>query len=192
MMEQVSDDVQDDDICDRAGEPIKGGDLFRKYLLDKCQRDFERGWPQEKSARVAGALRAADDKTNDDACKANDESTKPVLHSDKPVTLLRARRQGLGLIRFTGELFKVQLLKERPMHECIKKLLSIIENPEEEDIESLCKLMTTVGQDLDTPKAKGYMDIYFGRMQMLADNPNVGSRIRYMLLAAQLETKEFD
>ncbi|KIO22665.1 hypothetical protein M407DRAFT_27848, partial [Tulasnella calospora MUT 4182] len=96
--------------------------------------------------------------------------------------LLKAKRQGLGLVRFIGELFKLQMLTERIMHECIKKLLSKIDNPEEEEIESLCKLLTTVGQALDTPKAKGHMDIYFGRMQMLADNPHVASRIRYMLL----------
>ncbi|KAG8915184.1 hypothetical protein FRC00_006841 [Tulasnella sp. 408] len=93
-----------------------------------------------------------------------------------------AKRQGLGLVRFIGELFKLQMLTERIMHECIKKLLSKIDDPEEEEIESVCKLMTTVGDALDTPRAKGHMDIYFGRMQIWADNQNVASRVRYMLL----------
>ncbi|KAG8910325.1 hypothetical protein FRC00_008399, partial [Tulasnella sp. 408] len=144
--------------------------------------DFERGWSQKESAQAAAALKAADDKAAEDASKANGENGEPVLYSDEYYALLKAKRQGLGLVRFIGELFKLQMLTERIMHECIKKLLSKIENPEEEEIESLCKLLTTVGQALDTQKAKGHMDIYFGRMQMLADNPNVASRIRYMLL----------
>ncbi|KAG8915183.1 hypothetical protein FRC00_006840, partial [Tulasnella sp. 408] len=182
MMEQISDDVQDDDFCDSAGEPLAGGNLFRKYLLNKCQREFERGWSRKESAQVATAPKAGDNQTNEDASKANDGNAKPVSPSDKTDALRKARRQGLGLIRFMGELFKIQLLTERIMHECIKMFLCEINNPEEEEIESLCKLMTTVGQDLDTPKAKGHMDIYFERMQMLADNQNVAPKIRDMLL----------
>ena len=54
------------------------------------------------------------------------------------------------MIRFIGELFKLQMSTERVMHECIKKLLGNVENPEEE-IESFCKLLTIGGSD--TPKA---------------------------------------
>src|ERR1700722_16110164 len=35
-----------------------------------------------------------------------------------------------------GKLFKPQMFNERIMHECIKKLLSNVENPEKEKIES--------------------------------------------------------
>ncbi|KAG8988055.1 hypothetical protein FRB90_002993, partial [Tulasnella sp. 427] len=182
MMEQISGNVQDDNIRNTQGEPIVGGHLFRKYLLNRCQEDFERGWSQKESAQAAAALKAETDKAAEEASKAGGENGEPVLYSDEYYALLKAKRQGLGLVRFIGELFKLQMLTERIMHECIKKLLSKIDNPEEEEIESLCKLLTTVGQALDTPKAKGHMDIYFGRMQMLADNNNVASRIRYMLL----------
>ena len=53
------------------------------------------------------------------------------------------------------------MLTERNMHECIKKLLSNVDNPEEEEIESLCKLLTTVGHAINTSKARGHMDVYF-------------------------------
>jgi translation initiation factor 4G len=36
---------------------------------------------------------------------------------------------------------------------------------EEEDIESLCRLLTTVGKGLDNAKAKQHMDVYFSRMR---------------------------
>ncbi|KAJ4487289.1 armadillo-type protein [Lentinula edodes] len=44
MMEQISANVQDDGIRNAEGKPIAGGNLFRKYLLNRCQEDFERGW----------------------------------------------------------------------------------------------------------------------------------------------------
>ena len=42
---------------------------------------------------------------------------------------------------FIGELFKFQVLTERIMHECIKELLSDVEDAEDEETESLCKLL---------------------------------------------------
>ncbi|THG94698.1 hypothetical protein EW026_g6823 [Hermanssonia centrifuga] len=89
----------------------------------------------------------------------------------------KAKRQGLGLIKFIGELFKLQMLTERIMHECVKKL----ENLEEEEIESLCKLLTTVGALLDTQKVHAHMDVYFSRMKKLTKSPNVNSRMQFML-----------
>jgi translation initiation factor 4G len=59
------------------------------------------------------------------------------------------------LIKFIGELFKLQMLMERIVYECVKKLLGNVDNPEEEEIESLCKLLTTVGNSLDTHGAYG-------------------------------------
>ena len=53
MMEQISPDVQDDGIRNAEGKPITGGQLFRKYLLNRCQEDFERGWSQKEAAAEA-------------------------------------------------------------------------------------------------------------------------------------------
>jgi hypothetical protein len=39
------------------------------------------------------------------------------------------KQHGLGLIKFIGELFKLQMLTERIMHECAKKLLGNVDNP---------------------------------------------------------------
>ncbi|KAF8176531.1 hypothetical protein BJ912DRAFT_930637 [Pholiota molesta] len=157
MMEQISAKVQDDGIKNNEGKPIAGGQLFRKYLLNRCQEDFERGWVAKETTAAAAAVKASDDKA-------------------------KAKRQGLGLIKFIGELFKLQMLTERIMHECVKKLLGNVDNPEEEEIESLCKLLTTVGGILDTPKARAHLDVYFSRMKELTKSPNVNSRMQYMLL----------
>ena len=55
---------------------------------------------------------------------------------------MKAKRRSLGLIKFIGELFKLQMLTERIMYKCVKNLLGNVDNPEEEEIESLCKLLT--------------------------------------------------
>ncbi|KAJ8595436.1 ARM repeat-containing protein, partial [Rhizopogon salebrosus TDB-379] len=42
MMEQINPDVQDGEIKDQQGEPISGGQLFRRHLIERCREDFER------------------------------------------------------------------------------------------------------------------------------------------------------
>ncbi|EPQ55176.1 ARM repeat-containing protein, partial [Gloeophyllum trabeum ATCC 11539] len=167
MTEQISPNVQVEGIRNPEGKPITGGQLFRKYLLDRCQEDFERGWAAQEAPAAAAKVEASENEA--------------TLHPKEYLAAQKARRQGLGLMKFIGELFKLQILTERIMHECIKKLLSNVDNPEEEEIESLCQLLTTVGQILDTPRAKLYMDIYFTRMKELAKNPKVSSRMQCTL-----------
>ncbi|KAG5220042.1 armadillo-type protein [Salix suchowensis] len=89
--------------------------------------------------------------------------------------------RGLDLIKFIGELFKLQMLTERIMHECVKKMLGNVDNPEEEEIEGLCELLSTVGQLLDMPKARAHMDVYFLRMKDSIKSANVTSRVQFMV-----------
>jgi hypothetical protein len=43
-MGQISPKVQDGYIKNAEGGPVAGGQLIRKYLLNRCQEDFEQGW----------------------------------------------------------------------------------------------------------------------------------------------------
>merc|ERR1711968_280665 len=70
----------------------------------------------------------------------------------------------MGNIRFIGELFKKALLAEKIMHKCVTHLLGNVEKPQEEDLEAVCNLLTTIGATLDTPRAKKWVDIYFKRL----------------------------
>ena len=179
MMEQISPKVHNDGIRNSDGRHITGGHLFRKYLLNRCQEDFERGWAYKESTATAAVSKAGED----EAVKATADSDggESALYSDEYYAAQKARRRGLGLIKFIGELFKLQMLTERIMHECVKKLLSNVENPEEEEIESLCMLLATVGALLDTPKARAHMDVYFSRMRELSKSHNVAPRQQSML-----------
>ena len=173
-MEQISTKVRDDGFKNSEGKPITGGQLFRKYLLNRCQEDFERGWVAKEVTAAAAATKALED----EAAKAANVKTKEggteeiVLYSDEYYAAQKVKRQGHGLIKFIGELFKLQMLTERIMHKCIKKFLGN-DNPEEEEIESLCKLLAAVGSMLDIPKARAHLDVYFSRMEKLMKSPNV-------------------
>jgi len=92
------------------------------------------------------------------------------------------KRRMIGNIIFIGELYKEAMLTDKIMHQCVfRRLLGDIKNPSEADLEALCKLMNTIGKVLDTNKARGSMDAYFSRMLSLTQNPNLSSRIRYLI-----------
>ena len=185
MMDTISLKVQNDDMKNSDGKPIAGGQLFRRYLLNWCQEDFERGWVTKTTTASTAAATANDDSAIKVANekKGRDEGE---LGSDEYYAAQKAKRRGLGLINFIGELFKVQMLTERIMHKCIKQLLVNVENPEEEEIEGLCQLLRTVGQLLDVPKTRAHMDVYFSRMKGLCKNKNVSSRAQFMLQVVAL------
>lgn len=115
----------------------------------------------------------------------------------------------MGNIKFIGELFKLKMLTEVIMHDCIVKLLK---NHDEESLECLCRLLSTIGKDLDFEKAKvethggsdremmllgnvesgqmnsskyhhpqPRMDQYFNQMEKIIKERKTSSRIRFML-----------
>ncbi|CAG8466324.1 4544_t:CDS:2 [Diversispora eburnea] len=170
MMDRIDVEIIDENVKKADSKFIQGGTLVRKYLLNRCQEYFEKGW------KVRVPL-------------SSNEKGEPDLMSVEYYTAAKAKRNWLGLIRFLGELFKLNMLTRRIMHECIKKLLTVSDNPEtpeEEEMESLCILLTTVGQQLDHGKAKIHMDTYFSRIEDISRNPKISSRIRSMLQESHL------
>ncbi|GMI74103.1 eukaryotic translation initiation factor 4G, CUCUMOVIRUS MULTIPLICATION 2 [Hibiscus trionum] len=137
---------------------------FKRLLLNKCQEEFERGEREQEEAN-----------------KLEEEGEAKQSGEEREEKRIKARRRMLGNIRLIGELYKKKMLTERIMHECIKKLLGEYENPDEEDVEALCKLMSTIGEMIDHPIAKVYMDAYFERMAKLSNNMKLSSRVRFML-----------
>ncbi|KZP04906.1 hypothetical protein FIBSPDRAFT_903919 [Athelia psychrophila] len=180
MMENVCVSVPDGGcIKNNQEKPIAGGQLFRRYLLNRCQEDFERGWAAKGitttvSTAKAEAVRIANDENKDGV----DE-----LYSEEYCAVSKTKCQRLGLIKFVCELFKMQMLSEQIMHHCVEKLLGKVPNPEEEEIESLCMLLQTIGALIDstTPKARMRMDMFFSRMKALSCNHNVSLQAQLML-----------
>ncbi|KAK0646108.1 hypothetical protein B0T16DRAFT_330405 [Cercophora newfieldiana] len=168
MLETMSPDIRDENILDKSGSVVSGGALFRKYLLNRCQEEFERGWkvdlPEMKDSGDKKAQEAA-------------------LLSDEYYIAAAAKRRGLGLVQFIGELFKLGMLTERIMHECVRKLLEFQGVPDEAEIESLTKLLRTVGGVLDqTDKGRPMMEAYFQRIDTIINLPELPSRLKFMLM----------
>lgn len=179
MMEQISPNISDESL----DKPITGGQLFRKYLLNRCQEDFERGWNATRAAAAAAAAKAGEDQATKEANEK--KASKPgeeELYSDEYYVAQKAKRQGLGLVCLIGELFKLQMLTEKIMHGCIKKFLKDVDNPEEADIESLCTLLKIIGKSLDKEKAIFHMNVYFDRIGEISNKENIPFRMKSMLL----------
>ncbi|OBZ69853.1 Eukaryotic translation initiation factor 4 gamma [Grifola frondosa] len=174
MMERLSENVQDDGVRNFEGKPIAGGQLFHKYLLNRCQEDFKRGWGSRKVTYAIAEIETIE-------VRAAKDGEETLLYSDEYYAAHKVKRRGFGLIKFNGELFKQQILTERVMHDLAKYFLADVETPRSEDVESLCKLLTTVGQMLDTPKSRAHMSVYFSRMKKLCKSRDVNSRMRFML-----------
>uniref|UniRef100_A0A8C7Y5U6 Eukaryotic translation initiation factor 4 gamma, 3a n=1 Tax=Oryzias sinensis TaxID=183150 RepID=A0A8C7Y5U6_9TELE len=141
---------------------------FRKLLLNRCQKEFEKD-------KVDDVVFERKQKELDSAASTTErERLQEELEEAKD----KARRRSIGNIKFIGELFKLKMLTEAIMHDCVVKLLK---NHDEESLECLCRLLTTIGKDLDFEKAKPRMDQYFNQMEKIVKERKTSSRIRFML-----------
>ncbi|KAG7478452.1 hypothetical protein MATL_G00080790 [Megalops atlanticus] len=141
---------------------------FRKLLLNRCQKEFEKD-------KVDDVVFERKQRELDSAASASErERLQEELEEAKD----KARRRSIGNIKFIGELFKLKMLTEAIMHDCVVKLLK---NHDEESLECLCRLLTTIGKDLDFEKAKPRMDQYFNQMEKIVKERKTSSRIRFML-----------
>ncbi|KAH8104332.1 ARM repeat-containing protein [Phellopilus nigrolimitatus] len=131
MMEQISPDVQDEDFATlRENRSLA---VSSKGVRCRCCHDIT---ATAVNANEVQALKVESEK------EENKESGETPQFSEEYYAL-----------------FKLQMLTECIMHECIKKLSS--------------SLLSTVGQPLGTSKARGHMDVYFSRMKKLAKGSNV-------------------
>jgi translation initiation factor 4G len=74
------------------------------------------------------------------------------------------------------------MLTEMIMHDCLFKLLR--SSDDEDNLECLCQLLTTIGQDLDNKQAKlqTRVDKYFQQLELMSNDRKTSARIRFMLL----------
>ncbi|GJC95527.1 translation initiation factor 4F [Colletotrichum higginsianum] len=171
MLDTMSPEIRDENIKDKNGVVVSGGALFRKYLLNRCQEEFERGWKVNLPTKP------------EEVDEGKPQSSEAAMLSDEYYIAAAAKRRGLGLVQFIGELYKLGMLTERIMHECVRKLVDYEGIPDEAEIESLSKLLRTIGSNLDaSDKGKALMNVYFDRIQHMMDMPELASRLKFMLL----------
>uniref|UniRef100_A0A1Y1NIM6 MI domain-containing protein n=2 Tax=Photinus pyralis TaxID=7054 RepID=A0A1Y1NIM6_PHOPY len=141
---------------------------FRKLLITRCQLEFEKN--------------SIDETERNNKVKEIEECTDPEKEKDLLIDLeeydRRLRMKSVGNVRFIGELFKQHMLTVHIMERCLQNLLTI---KNEESLECLCKLLTTVGKEMDS-KNVNLTNIYM-TMKELSDRKHgkISSRVRFMI-----------
>jgi len=136
---------------------------FKRLLLNKCKDEFE------NRAVLSSAY----------------EKRTTALSQEEQEGKFLAKRKMLGNIKFIGELGKLEMLHDSILHRCAEQLLvgrrkqSL--SDQTEDIECLAHLMKTCGRILDSAKAKMRMDQYFDRIRAIINNPEMPTRIKFLL-----------
>ncbi|CAH2219039.1 eukaryotic translation initiation factor 4 gamma 1 isoform X3 [Pelobates cultripes] len=139
---------------------------FRRLLIRLCQVEFERG--EKGSERIEELQKELD------AAKSPNEKTR--LNEELNDACNRARRRTLGNIKFIGELFKLKLLSEDSMKDCLLKLLK---KNNEESMECICQLLTSVGKHLEDGHSG--MDSYINKINIFIKSKTTSSRIRFLV-----------
>ena len=97
FMERIDTNIVDPAVLNKYGQPFRG-QLFRKYLLDRSQEEFERGWKIDLPPKPA------------------DSATGRKESEQLSEGYYAAKRRCLALVLFMGELFKVNMLIEKFMY----------------------------------------------------------------------------
>mmetsp|Transcript_20829 Transcript_20829/g.40851 ORF Transcript_20829/g.40851 Transcript_20829/m.40851 type:complete len:1135 (-) Transcript_20829:40-3444(-) len=155
---------------------------FKRILLNKCQEEFEKETQIQEAEALVEKLKEEFENESD----ADKKAEVKEKFSDAKYEAIKIKRKVLGNIQFIGELFKKKILTEKVMHSCIIKILNPKQEvPEEEDLECLCKLLTTIGATLDSspvPRTKQLVEEYFAKMRRIASNKKLDARHRFMIM----------
>ncbi|KAK9501016.1 hypothetical protein O3M35_002152 [Rhynocoris fuscipes] len=109
---------------------------FRKLLLNKCQEEFEKKKADEINIKTM--IKEINE------CINEEKKKKLMLLFDEEEK--RYKMKKMSLIRFIGDLYKLKTLGYKVTHGCVTVILDKIN---EESLESLCKLLTTIGNHLE-------------------------------------------
>ncbi|CCC67145.1 hypothetical protein NCAS_0A05870 [Naumovozyma castellii] len=162
------------DIIDENNEGKKGPMLVLHYLVDRCHTEFQKGWTDKLP-------------TNEDG-----SPLEPEMMSDEYYQAASAKRRGLGLVRFIGYLYRLNLLTGKMMFECFRRLMKdLTDNPSEDILESVVELLTTVGAQFEndhfragnaTLEGSALLDSLFQIIQTIIDGGAVSNRIKFKLI----------
>ncbi|CCF58905.1 hypothetical protein KAFR_0F03090 [Kazachstania africana CBS 2517] len=164
----------DSEIKDENNESKVGPKLVLHYLVVRCHTEFEKGWADKLP-------------TNEDG-----SPLEPEMMSDEYYAAAAAKRRGLGLVRFIGFLYRLNLLSGKMMFECFRRLMKdLSDNPSEDVLESVVELLTTVGEQFESDSfnaGKGtlegsvLLDSLFQIIQNIIDENKIPSRIKFKLI----------
>ncbi|KAL0902449.1 hypothetical protein ABMA27_000312 [Loxostege sticticalis] len=141
---------------------------FRALIISKCQNQFETDKVDENILKLEKEMH-----------ECTDPAKKKELHLQLEEENRRVRMRSVGNVRFIGELYKLKMLTSKIMVYCMNYL---IEKLEEEKLECLCKLLTTIGEQVES-EVKEQLDNVFKKMQDIVERKSnkISSRVRFMI-----------
>ncbi|XP_023940865.1 eukaryotic translation initiation factor 4 gamma 3 isoform X2 [Bicyclus anynana] len=141
---------------------------FRGLIISKCQNQFTTDKVDENVLKLEKEL-----------SECNDPAKKKELQDQLTEENRRVRMRSVGNVRFIGELYKLKMLTAKIMVYCMTYL---IEKLEEEKLECLCKLLTTIGEQVES-EVKEQLESVFKRMQDIVDRKSnkISNRVRFMI-----------
>ena len=155
-------------VVNKEGQEVEEKVEFRRLLIQKCQQEFERDIYE--GIDVVGRMEDIEECIN--------EEKKRQLEHELEEEKRRARLKSLGNMKLIGELYRLQMLKAVIMVNCIHKLISEIED---DNLECLCTLLRTIGQQLEIEtQDKQNSDVlgkYFTRLNTIVNSPELGKTI---------------
>ncbi|ODV85269.1 hypothetical protein CANARDRAFT_23331 [[Candida] arabinofermentans NRRL YB-2248] len=145
-------------------DPRQASNLFvRTLLLSRCQHNYERGWKE--------------------ALPTNEDGTpyEPEILSDEYYQIAAAKRRGLGLVKFIGELYALNLLGRNIILYCVKDQFKNTTDPSEDTLETLTQLLITTGPKLDAAGPE-FLNHQFEIIKTMIKTAPMSSRIKFKLM----------
>lgn len=150
-------------LLDEKGNKL----VFKRLLVKRCQKMFEEGAKAEQEDK-------------DDA-KEGLSAEELELRNQRRV---KSRRQYLGNVVFTTELYKRHVINGKVMVvACIRTLDEKISKQDYSFVEPLYKLLKNVGENLEMvdPAFKAEVNHMYGTLRTAVASKTIGNRDRFML-----------
>lgn len=168
MLKEIPEEIKDVNTLTKSGEPATGGDLARRLLLATCQVEYEKGWVDKLP-------------TNEDG-----SPLEPEMMSDEYYAMAAAKRRGLGLVKFIGNLYILNMLNDQVILHCLRDQSKNVIDPSEDSLENLAQLIKTVGPRFETSERnRAALNMIYDNIEQILDKCQLSSRIKFMLMDLQ-------
>lgn len=168
MLKEIPEEIKDVNTLTKTGEPAAGGDLARRLLLATCQVEYEKGWVDKLPTNPDGT------------------PLEPEMMSDEYYAMAAAKRRGLGLVKFIGNLYILNMLNDQVILHCLRDQSKNVVDPSEDSLENLTQLIKTVGPRFEaTERNRAALNMIFDNIQQILENSKLSSRIKFMLMDLQ-------